>query len=158
VRRHTRPNRRSCAKPQSQHSGVFLISAAWNADVSLKAEATARNVSIAVVIPCYREKAHILDVLARIGPEVAAIYVVDDCCPEHTGDLVATECRDERVQIIRLNINHGVGGAALAGARLALMDGHRVVVKVDGDVHQALHERFPPSFPSERPSGLVRPG
>jgi hypothetical protein len=35
----------------------------------MKAETTARNVSIAVVIPCYREKAHILDVLARIGPE-----------------------------------------------------------------------------------------
>ena len=45
----------------------------------MKAETTARNVSIAVVIPCYRERAHILDVLARIGPEVAAIYVVDDC-------------------------------------------------------------------------------
>ncbi len=55
-------------------------------------EKSARNVSIAVVIPCYREKAHILDVLARISPEVAAIYVVGDCCPEHTGDLVATEC------------------------------------------------------------------
>jgi len=64
----------------------------------MKAETTARNVSIGVVIPCYREKAHILDVLARIGPEVAAIYVVDDCCPEHTGDLVATECRDGRVR------------------------------------------------------------
>jgi len=67
-------------------------------DVSMKAETTARNVSIAVVIPCYREKANILGVLARIGPEMAAIYVVDDCRPEHTGDLVATECRDGRVR------------------------------------------------------------
>src|SRR5215469_10201271 len=106
---------------------------AWNADVSLKAETTGRNVSIAVVIPCYRERAHILDVLARIGPEVAAIYVVDDCCPEHTGDLVATECRDDRVRIVRLETNRGVGGAVLAGARLALKAGYRIVVKVDGD-------------------------
>jgi len=97
----------------------------------MKAETTARNVSIAVVIPCYRERAHVLDVLARIGPEVAAIYVVDDCCPGHTGDLVATECRDDRVRN-----NLGVGGAVLAGARLALTDGHRIVVKVDGDVNQ----------------------
>lgn len=52
---------------------------------------TALHVGIAVVIPCYRKKACILDVLTRIGPEVAAIYLVDDCCPEHTGDLVATE-------------------------------------------------------------------
>jgi dolichol-phosphate mannosyltransferase len=121
-----------------------LISAAWNADVPLKAEMTAPNVGIAVVIPCYREKAYILDVLARIGPEVAAIYVVDDCCPEHTGDLVATECRDDRVRIIRLNINLGVGGAVLAGARLALTDGHRIVVKIDGDgqMDPALIRRF----------------
>jgi glycosyltransferase involved in cell wall biosynthesis len=110
-----------------------LISAGWNVDVSLKAEMTAPNVGIAVVIPCYREKAYILDVLARVGPEVAAIYVVDDCCPEHTGDLVATECRDDRVRIIRLSINLGVGGAVLAGARAALTDGHRIVVKIDGD-------------------------
>ena len=42
-----------------------MISAAWDADVSIKAEVPAPNVGIAVVIPCYREKAHILDVLAR---------------------------------------------------------------------------------------------
>jgi glycosyltransferase involved in cell wall biosynthesis len=120
------------------------MSGAWNTDVSMKAEMTALKVGIAVVIPCYREKAHILDVLARIGPEVAAIYVVDDCCPEHTGDLVATECRDDRVRIIRLKINLGVGGAVLAGARLALTDGHRIVVKVDGDgqMDPALIRRF----------------
>ena len=110
----------------------------------MKAKTTARNVSIAVVIPCYREKAHILDVLARIGPEVAAIYVVDDCCPEHTGDLVATECCDDRVRIVRLKTNLGVGGAVLAGARLALTDGNGIVVKVDGDAQMdpALIGRF----------------
>ena len=37
---------------------------------------------IAVVIPCYRVRAHILGVLEGIGAEVAAIYVVDDACPE----------------------------------------------------------------------------
>jgi dolichol-phosphate mannosyltransferase len=110
----------------------------------MKPEMTALKLGIAVVIPCYRETAHILDVLARIGPEVAAIYVVDDGCPEHTGDLVTTECRDDRVQIIRLDVNVGVGGAVLAGARLALADGHRIVVKVDGDgqMDPALIRRF----------------
>ena len=144
-RRHWR-GRTAGVLPSShlQDSGVFLISAAWNADVSLKAEVTAPNVGIAVVIPCYREKAHILDVLAHIGLEVAAIYVVDDCCPDHTGDLVATECRDDRVRIIRLKDNLGVGGAVLAGARLALTDGHHIVVKVDGDgqMDPALIRRF----------------
>ena len=82
--------------------------------------------------------------LARIGPEVAAIYLVDDCCPEHTGDLVATECCDDRVRIVRLKTNLGVGGAVLAGARLALTDGNGIVVKVDGDAQMdpALIGRF----------------
>ena len=37
---------------------------------------------VAVVIPSYRVRAHILPLLARIGPEVAQIFVVDDACPE----------------------------------------------------------------------------
>ena len=40
---------------------------------------------IAVVIPCYRVSGQILDVVRRIGPEVAAIYVVDDACPQASG-------------------------------------------------------------------------
>jgi dolichol-phosphate mannosyltransferase len=113
-------------------------------DVSMKADTTARNLTVAVVIPCHCERAHILDVLARIGPEVAAIYVVDDCCPEHTGDLVATECRDDRVRIVRLETNLGVGGAVFAGARLAITEGHHIVVKIDGDgqMDPALIRRF----------------
>ena len=40
---------------------------------------------IAVVIPSYRVKKHILSVIAGIGPEVSRIYVVDDRCPEGSG-------------------------------------------------------------------------
>ena len=39
---------------------------------------------VAVVIPCYRVKAHILGVIARLGPEVTQVYVVDDACPEES--------------------------------------------------------------------------
>ena len=48
----------------------------------------ARKPRIAVVIPCYRERAHILGVLARIPPEVAHIICVDDGCPDRTGALI----------------------------------------------------------------------
>ena len=33
---------------------------------------------VAVVIPCFRVKKHVLNVIAAIGPEVERIYVVDD--------------------------------------------------------------------------------
>ncbi len=41
-----------------------------------------RDYKIAVVIPCYKVKRHILNVIKNMGPEVSHIYVVDDCCPD----------------------------------------------------------------------------
>jgi len=72
-------------------------------------------------------------VLADIGPECNAIYVVDDACPEQTGELVERECRDPRVRVVHNPENLGVGGATLAGYRAALEGGADVIVKVDGD-------------------------
>ena len=88
---------------------------------------------IAVVIPCYRETNHILDVIAEIGPEVGAIYVIDDACPDGTGALVETNCRDERVKVIRHERNKGVGGATITGYSVALAGGAEIIVKLDGD-------------------------
>jgi dolichol-phosphate mannosyltransferase len=88
---------------------------------------------IAVVVPCFRTRAQILDVLERIGPEVSAIYVVDDACPEETGLHVRANSRDARVRIILNESNLGVGGATLRGYRAALDDHMDIVVKLDGD-------------------------
>jgi dolichol-phosphate mannosyltransferase len=88
---------------------------------------------IAVVVPCYRVKKHVLGVLSAIGPECGAIYVVDDACPEQTGDCVEAACHDERVRVIRHERNQGVGGATLSGYRAALADGAEIIVKLDGD-------------------------
>ena len=88
---------------------------------------------IAVVIPCFRVRAQVLDVLARVGPEVGAIYVVDDACPERTGDHVEASCADARVRVLRNEANLGVGGATLRGYRAALEEGCDILVKVDGD-------------------------
>ena len=75
--------------------------------------------AVAVIVPCYRETAHILDVLAKIGPEVDAVYVIDDCCPDNTATLVEKQCDDPRVRVIRHDKNKGVGGATMTGYRQA---------------------------------------
>ena len=75
--------------------------------------------SIAVVIPSYRVRAHILSVLERIGPEVERIYVVDDKCPEESGRFVEENAADPRVKVLYNTSNRGVGGATLAGMRQA---------------------------------------
>lgn len=88
---------------------------------------------IAVVIPCYRVKHQILGVLSGIGPECELVYVVDDACPEATGDHVEKACDDPRVRVLRHPQNLGVGGATLTGYAAALEAGADVIVKMDGD-------------------------
>lgn len=101
-------------------------------------------VKIAVVIPCFRVKKQIMDVLAAIGPEVSRIYVVDDCCPELTGSYVELNCKDSRVAVLRNKENLGVGGAVLNGYMTAVNDDIDVIVKIDGDgqMDPALIEKF----------------
>ena len=60
---------------------------------------TRKGTEIAVVIPTYKARNHILGVVNEIGPEVARIYVVDDCCPDRSGDFVSANCKDDCVSV-----------------------------------------------------------
>jgi dolichol-phosphate mannosyltransferase len=99
---------------------------------------------IAVVIPSYRVTRHILDVIKAIPETVWRIYVVDDACPDGSGDFVERECSDSRVAVVRNPQNLGVGGAVMHGYRRAVEDGADVIVKIDGDgqMDPALLPRF----------------
>lgn len=88
---------------------------------------------LAVVIPCYKVRQQILGVIENIGPEVNAIYVVDDCCPQQSGEHVKARCRDSRVVVLTHEKNQGVGGATITGFQQAKKDRASIVVKVDGD-------------------------
>ena len=99
----------------------------------VKKEVTPRPALIGVVIPAYKVRSHILQVVAAVGSEISRIYVIDDCCPEHSGDFLELNCNDPRVLIIRHPENRGVGGAVISGYKAALKDGMEVIVKVDGD-------------------------
>ena len=96
-------------------------------------QAVFSNCHVAVVIPCYRVNQHILKVIAGIGPEVQRIYVIDDKCPDGSGDYVEANCNDPRVIVLRHETNQGVGGAVKTGYRAAIADGAEVIVKLDGD-------------------------
>lgn len=87
---------------------------------------------IAIVIPCHQVRRHIATVLDNLQnrPDTA-IYVIDDACPERTGAYVAA--RYPTVTVLHHPTNQGVGGAVLTGYAQALADGHRIVVKMDGD-------------------------
>jgi glycosyltransferase involved in cell wall biosynthesis len=91
------------------------------------------NNKISVVIPCYREKAHVLDVISRIPDYVDNIICVDDCCPDKTGEFIKQNCDDNRIVIITHDKNQGVGGAMISGYKAALDSSADIIVKIDGD-------------------------
>jgi len=96
------------------------------------------HAKLAVVIPCYRVKRHLGDVLGRIGPEVSAIYCIDDACPDGSWTVAQDAMpHDPRIRLIHHASNLGVGGAVISGYRRALADGAGVIVKLDGDGQMA---------------------
>lgn len=92
-----------------------------------------KNLSIAVIIPTYRAKSHVLGVINAVGAEVTRIYVVDDCCPDGSGDFILANCNDVRLSVIKHTSNQGVGGAVLTGYQAAIHDGMKILVKIDSD-------------------------
>lgn len=92
-----------------------------------------KNHVIGVVLPCFKVEEHILAVIAKIGPEVDHIIVVDDHCPNASGEFVKQHCTDPRVTLLRNPQNLGVGGAVMAGYRAAQKLGVDIIIKIDGD-------------------------
>ena len=97
-----------------------------------------------LVIPAFKVSAQIAEVIARIPKDVWRIYVVDDHCPQGSGDHVIANCLDARIIVLRHSDNQGVGGAVMTGYEAALKDGADVIVKIDGDgqMDPALINRF----------------
>ena len=91
------------------------------------------SISIAVVLPAYRVKKQILDVLSRIDERVSEIYVVDDGCPERCGDYVREMASDDRLVVLTHEHNRGVGAAMITGYQAALKGKAEIIVKLDGD-------------------------
>ena len=91
------------------------------------------SLKIAVIIPCYRVKQHVLALIDAIDAQVHTIYAVDDACPERSGLHIQQHCPDPRVRVLFNANNLGVGGAVMTGYQQAIADGMDVLVKMDGD-------------------------
>ncbi len=87
---------------------------------------------IVVVIPAYCVAKQIEKVLSQIPSFVSHIVVVNDCSTDDTAEVVR-KCKDQRIHLINLETNQGVGGATLRGYAAAVELGASVIVKIDGD-------------------------
>lgn len=91
-----------------------------------------RELRVAVVVPAYNEEKLIATVIRTVPELVDHIIVVDDQSSDDTPRL-AEATLDPRLEVHRLPVNQGVGGAILTGHRRALELGADVSVVMAGD-------------------------
>ena len=88
---------------------------------------------VCIVIPCYKVKAKILDVLKKINYRIIdKVIIVDDNCPENSGK-IAEKFNNKKIQILYCKSNLGVGGATMFGFKKALKENFNIIFKIDGD-------------------------
>jgi len=90
------------------------------------------NKTIAVVIPTYKVSKHIESVVNTLPDFIDNIIVVDDKCPEHSGNIVSG-LNNEKITLVFHTINQGVGGAVVSGYKKALSLNCDIIIKIDGD-------------------------
>jgi dolichol-phosphate mannosyltransferase len=87
-----------------------------------------------VVIPAYKVSRHLESLLSSISQDVNYIVVVDDFCPENSGQIaLQLASQDQRIHVIFHEKNLGVGGAVKSGYIEALKLKSDIVIKLDGD-------------------------
>jgi glycosyltransferase involved in cell wall biosynthesis len=88
------------------------------------------NKKIAVVIPAYRVRNFLRNVITSLPDFIDFIIVIDDKCPNASYEVVEDF---ENIIVIHHENNQGVGGAVISGYKEALELQADIVVKVDGD-------------------------
>ncbi|MEY4723276.1 MAG: hypothetical protein RLZZ324_789 [Candidatus Parcubacteria bacterium] len=84
---------------------------------------------VAAVIPAYKEKGRIGDVVRAMLQRADRVFVVDD----GSGDGTGAEARVAGAEVLTHALNRGQGAALRTGVDAALEDGADVIVHVDAD-------------------------
>jgi len=86
-----------------------------------------------VVIPAYKLTHEVINLIESIPPIVSKVVVIDDACPDKSGNLIEKLCKDSRVSVHYNQGNLGVGGAVKKGYKIAIENNAEIVIKLDGD-------------------------
>ncbi len=86
------------------------------------------------VIPTYRASGTIVAVVADALRYAQVVVVVDDGCPEHSGEIARAAFADNpAVHVIERPVNGGVGAAMKTGVGYAIEAGADIIIKIDAD-------------------------
>ncbi|MBB6401730.1 glycosyltransferase involved in cell wall biosynthesis [Methanococcus maripaludis] len=89
---------------------------------------------IGISIPAYNEEKLIWKTLEEIPEYIDKIYVCDDCSKDRTSEIVKEFMKkDQRVDLIKHEINTGVGGAIVDGWKKGLFDKMDILAVMAGD-------------------------
>lgn len=92
------------------------------------------NLKVGIVIPCYNVAQTIKALIQKIPANVDNIICVNDASTDNTLQILnQIEVDNSAVEVLSNENNLGVGGAVIAGYRLALARNIDVIVKLDGD-------------------------
>ena len=92
------------------------------------------DLSLAVVIPCFKIPTGLAVVIEKIPEEVDKIFIIDDACPQNSvKSQLSSFKNDPRIEYHRNECNKGVGGAFYTGYQLAKKRGCTFIAKLDGD-------------------------
>lgn len=90
------------------------------------------QVSVAIIVPCFNEERLVRRTLRRIPSWVDLIVAVDDASSDATASAILSVA-DERIVLVRHEVNRGVGAAIATGYRKALERKADVMVVMAGD-------------------------
>jgi glycosyltransferase involved in cell wall biosynthesis len=121
----------------SEAQEVSISLASGSGSLPATGPASVHQPTIAVIVPCFKVRDHVIDVVARMPACVSRIYCVDDACPDQSGRLLEQSVSDPRLSVIYRERNGGVGAAVCTGYQAALEAGYDILVKVDGDGQMA---------------------
>jgi glycosyltransferase involved in cell wall biosynthesis len=93
---------------------------------------------LSVVMPCYNEERTIGEIVAAVldSPWVGELVIVDDCSTDGTGSQLL-RFHDERVRVLRHQVNQGKGAALRTGFSHATLP---YVIVQDADLEYDPHE------------------
>lgn len=90
----------------------------------------------ALLIPCFNESECIAGVIGSITAKLPDVYllIVNDASTDHSAEIIRKIAEtNERVVLLDLPVNLGIGGAVQTAFRYAVRNGFDYAVKVDGD-------------------------
>mgnify|MGYP001179860920 CR=1 FL=1 len=89
--------------------------------------------TIGVVIPCFMGSSITIKIVREVLEFADHVVLVDDQCPNSTGEIIATKINNPKLHIIFNKINLGVGGSSKNGFAWLLDKDCDIILKVDAD-------------------------